>query len=119
MNLKDLLIIDKTINKPTIVEQVTSQIIELADNGLLTAEMAELPDCSVFAKEIGVSRVTGTRIYNRLHSAGYGYYNADHTFSVNCKGLAKKQLQESVTRALECGISFDEVVLEILKFRYK
>ena len=119
MTLKDLLTIDKTIRKPTIVEQIVSQIIELCDNGLLTAEMAELPDYPVFAKEIGVSRVTGNKIYNELSRRGYGHYNCDNSFSVNCKGLAKKQLQESITHALECGISFEEVVLEILKFRYK
>lgn len=116
MNLKDLLTIDKTIRRPPISERVVSQIIELADNGLLTVEMSELPDYPVFAKEIGVTRVTGNKIYNELSRRGYGHYN-EHGFTISCKPQALQQLQDSVSNALKCGISFEEIVLEVLKYK--
>lgn len=116
MALKDLLNVNKTIHKPSITEQVVSQIIELADNGLLTAEMAELPVLPVFAEEIGVARVTGTKIYNELSRRGYGHYT-ENGFTVSCKPQALQQLQDSVSNALKCGISFEEIILEVLKYK--
>lgn len=121
MILKDLLTIDKTIRRPTVYEQVVNQIVELVDNGLLTAEMSELPDYTTFAKEIGITRIAANKVYNELSRRGYGQYNHDksgnYTFTINCKELTIEWLEDSIAYALECGISFEDIVLAVIKHK--
>lgn len=111
MDLKDLITIDKESRTPN-YEQVTTQIIELAENGLLTSEMCIMPEYSVFAKEIGVTRLAANKIYNRLVQRGYAeYVNNGNSLAINCKARAVRQLQESIKFAIRQGITFEEIIV--------
>ena len=108
MNLKDLITVDKTIKKPDVVQQVVSQMIDLIENGLLTQEMSVLPPYETFAKELGITRVNGCKIYNRLLK--YGHYSKDGNFVIDCKQQAIQQLQESIQYAIKQGVTCDEMI---------
>lgn len=108
-------LIDKTSKTP-IDKQIVSKIIDLVDKGQLNEENSLLPDYREFAREIAVSPRIACRIYNCLQTEGYGHYNDDRTFTLNCKERAKIMLQESVAYALKCGLSLDEIV-EIVERR--
>ena len=108
MELKDLIKVDKTIRKPDVVEQVVSQMTDLIENGLLTQEMSVLPRYEVFAKELGITRVNGCKIYNRLLK--YGHYSEGGNFIIDCKEQAMQQLKESIQYAIKQGVTCDEMV---------
>ena len=103
MALKDYIIIDKTQRKPTIVEQVVSQVSDLIENGQLPEELRILPSYDIFAKEFTITRMNSSRIYERLKK--YGGYDKYGNLYLDSKAYAMYRLKESVEYALNQGIS--------------
>lgn len=75
---------------------------------LLTQEMSILPSYEVFAKELGITRTSACKIYNRLNNS-YGHWNNDG-FVIDCKARAVQQLQESIQYAIKQGITCNEMI---------
>lgn len=108
MNLTDIIKVDKTVNKPNIVEQVVSQITDLIESGELPEDIRILPSYEQFSKELGITRINGCRIYDRLKK--YGGYDKNGNLLLDGKRYALQQLQESVKYAIKQGATFGELI---------
>lgn len=61
MELKDLIKIDKTLRKPSVVEQVVSQMVDDIESGTLPDNLCILPDSCKFARELGITPTNGCK----------------------------------------------------------
>lgn len=106
MELTKHLTIDKNSSEPA-ATQIINQIVELIENHKLTDKMSILPaDYAVFAKELGISRASGCRIYNNLRE--YGYFEHNH-FIINNKNNILQQFEKLMPHAIENGITLEEI----------
>lgn len=106
MELTKHLNIDKNASEP-VVTQIINQIVELIENHKLTDEMSVLPaDYTVFAKELGISRASGCRIYNRLRE--YGYFEHDY-FIISNKNNILQQFERLMPYAIKNHITLEEI----------
>lgn len=108
MELKDLIKIDKTLRKPSVVEQVVSQMIDYIESGTLPDNLCILPDSRKFARELGITPTNGCKIYHRL--AMYGEYDKDYNLIIDCKGRAIQHFRDSVRYAVKHRVSNCEML---------
>lgn len=108
MELKDLIKIDKTLRKPSVVEQVVSQMVDYIESGTLPDNLCILPEPRKFARELGITPTNGCKIYHRL--AMYGEYDKDYNLIIDYKGRAIQRFQDSVRYAVKHGVSSCEML---------
>ena len=108
--MKDLIHIDVT-SKTSVADQLYTQIVALVESGNLSPDKHILPENSIFARQLGISRRTTSvyQAFNRLVQNGYGYYKGD-SFILNSKNRALFVLEDAITYAAKQGVTKDEII---------
>jgi GntR family transcriptional regulator len=110
------------MSRTPIYEQLYNKIVELILKGVLK-ENSQLPSIRALAKELGVNPNTVVKAYNQLEHdeiiyslTGRGSFVAKVTDSTIKKNMFA-QFDECVTKAIQTGISKEELIERINKVK--